>query len=104
MEEGTTALTRMLGGPILLDLRHRSQRRNRCNLTLSAPQCTLKLEQGQEQERLLVVELSNVTSSHVQIEPLDEAPEIPLDLKPSRSLAPKQSLEPSLPLSPPVVL
>jgi len=29
MEEGTTVLTRiMLGGPILLDLRRRSQRRN----------------------------------------------------------------------------
>jgi len=28
MEEGTTVLTRMLGGPILLDLHRRSQRRN----------------------------------------------------------------------------
>jgi len=37
MEEGTTALTRsMLGGPILLDLRRRSQRRNHYNLALSA--------------------------------------------------------------------
>jgi len=37
MEEGTTALTRsMLSGPILLDLRRRSQGRNHCNLTLSA--------------------------------------------------------------------
>jgi len=71
-----------------------------------------------------VVELSDVTSSQVQIEPLDghlqingdmvkahaevgqlaaelqvqitgQAPEIPLDLKPSKSLAPEQNLEPS---------
>jgi len=35
-EEGTTVLTRMLGGPILPDLRRRSQCRNRCNPTLSA--------------------------------------------------------------------
>ena len=33
-----------------------------------------------------------------------QALEIPLDLKPSKSLAPEQNLEPSLPLSPPVVL
>jgi len=73
-----------------------------------------------------------VTSSQVQIEPLDghlqingdmvkahaevgqlaaelqvqitgQAPEIPLGLKPSKSLAPEQNLEPSS-LSPPVVL
>jgi hypothetical protein len=94
------------------------------------PQGTLKLEQGQgqqqQQQQLLVVELGDAISPQVQIEPLDghlqidgdlvnadtevvgqqagelqvqitgQAPEIPFD--------PQQSLEPSLPLSPSVVL
>ena len=100
----------------------------------SAPQpdsqCTLELEedQGQEQEQLLVVDLSDATPPQVQIDMVKvhaevvdqlaeaiqvqitgQAPEIPLDpvqpeylvhIKPSN---PEPNLEPSLPLPPPVV-